>query len=345
MLILNICQPNQPQPPIPAKPPTNVPPLQGVGGLGATSTMQRSRTHFFLALFALIASFRASGQATLPPDMILVQGGTFTMGCTAEQTPDCYSDESPAHEVTLTDFYMGKYEVTQGQWQSLTGYTQAQMMSFSINQTLYGVGATHPIYYVSWYDAAVFCNQLSEQQGYTPCYYSDAAYTQIYGKNGSTYSLPITGTVFWKPLSNGYRLPTEAEWEYAARGGALSQGYKYAGTSSLGNLKNYCNYKNAGDGYDNYTSPVGSFLPNELGLYDLSGNLWEWCYDWYSDTYYSSPPPPCAPTGPGTGSFRVLRGGSWASVVIALRVAYRYGAFTPAYRNGGDLGFRLCRTP
>ena len=305
-------------------------------GRVATSTMQKSRTHFFLALFALIASLRASGQATLPPDMILVQGGTFTMGCTAEQTPDCDSDESPAHEITLTDFFISKYEVTQGQWQSLTGYTQAQMMSLAGSSNLYGVGATHPIYYVSWYDAAVFCNQLSEQQGYTPCYYSDVAYTQIYGKNGTTYSLPNTGMVFWKPLSNGYRLPTEAEWEYAARGGGLSQGYKYAGSNDVNLVAWYTNNSSS------VAHAVGTKNANELGLYDLSGNLWEWCYDWYGGTYYSSSPP-CAPTGPGSGSSRVLRGGSWFVNAFNVRVAVR-GGNTPDSR-GGYYGFRLCRTP
>ncbi len=274
---------------------------------------------------------RLYAQATLPPDMVFIQGGTFTMGCTAEQQPDCFFDETPAHEVTLTDFYMGKYEVTQGQWMALFGSNPSFFSS---------CGANCPVEQVSWYDAAVFCNRLSEQAGNTPCYYADAAYTQVYGKSGSNWSLPNSGTVYWKPDTKGYRLPTEAEWEYAARGGSGSKGYKYAGTSDLFALKNYCNYYDGGDGYDNLTSPVGALLPNELGLHDMSGNVWEWCYDWY-DSYAGSPA--CAPTGPGAGSNRVVRGGSWSLFAVFARVAFRFDN-SPVYRVT-DLGFRLCRTP
>jgi formylglycine-generating enzyme required for sulfatase activity len=265
--------------------------------------------------------------------MVFIQGGTFTMGCTAEQQPDCFGDESPAHEVTLTDFYMGKYEVTQEQWESLMGYTQAQMRDLA-NPTwsLFGIGNAYPIYYVSWYDAAVFCNRLSEQQGYTPCYYADAGYTLVYGKSGSTWSLPNTGTVYWKPDVKGYRLPTEAEWEYAARGGNMSMGYKYAGSNDLNAVAWY----SANSGFTSHI--VGTKAANELGLYDMSGNVFEWCYDWYNSGYYSSSPA-CAPLGGVGGEGRVFRGGSWYLNARYCRSALRYyDAPTFRYYN---IGFRL----
>ena len=273
----------------------------------------------------------------IPPEMVPVQGGTFTMGCTSEQMPDCFSNENPSHEVTLSDFEIGKYEVTQGQWMALMSDVNPSGTPYFPN-----CGSNCPIERVSWYDAAVFCNRLSQSAGYTPCYYSDAGYTQVYGKSGSVWSLPNTGTIYWNQDANGYRLPTEAEWEYAARGGSQSNGYKYAGTSNLDSLKYYCNYINGGDGYDNLTSPVGSFLPNEFTLFDMSGNVIEWCYDWYGYSYYANSPS-CAPVGESSGSGRVLRGGSWNYSAVYARVANRNYAY-PDYRYYLD-GFRLSRTP
>ena len=272
-----------------------------------------------------------------PPEMVPVQGGTFTMGCTSEQMPDCSSNENPAHEVTLSDFEIGKYEVTQGQWMALMSDVNPSGTPYFPN-----CGSNCPIERVSWYDAAVFCNRLSQSAGYTPCYYSDAGYTQVYGKSGSVWSLPNTGTIYWNQDANGYRLPTEAEWEYAARGGSQSNVYKYAGTSNLDSLKYYCNYYNGGDGYDNLSSPVGSFLPNELTLFDMSGNVFEWCYDWYGSSYYTNSPS-CVPVGESSGSGRVFRGGSWSTVAVGARVAFRSSDY-PAGRYI-YIGFRLSRTP
>jgi formylglycine-generating enzyme required for sulfatase activity len=247
------------------------------------------------------------------------------MGCTAEQQPDCFPDESPTHEVTLTDFYMGKYEVTQGQWTALFGTNPSNFSS---------CGTNCPVEQVSWYDAAVFCNRLSEQQGYTPCYYIDAGYTQVYGKSGSTWSLPNTSTspIYWKPDAKGYRLPTEAEWEYAARGGNISMGYKYAGSNDVNAVAWYID----NSAYDSHN--VGTKAANELGLYDMSGNIWEWCYDWYDGSYYNSSPA-CTPLGGAGGGYRVFRGGSLFSNALFCRSAAR-GYDTPAIRDN-TLGFRL----
>ena len=277
-----------------------------------------------------------SAQASIPPDMAFIQGGTFSMGCTIEQAPNCNPDEN-LDEVTLTDFYIGRYEITQGQWESVMGYTQAQMRDLCCpNNTLYGLSSTNPIYYVSWYDVIVFCNRLSEQQGYTPCYYSDLGYTQVFGKSGTNWSLPTMGAVFRDIGAKGYRLPTEAEWEYAARGGSLSKGYKYSGGNVLSDVGWYDINSN------NTTRAVGTKKANELGLFDMSGNVWEWCYDWYSSSYYSVSPP-CSPLGPTSGLDRVLRGGSWYDDIIFARSACR-NSISSFYRNF-FLGLRVCRTP
>ena len=259
------------------------------------------------------------------PEMILVEGGTFTRGCTEEQEADCLSSERPAHEVTVNSFYIGKYEVTQGEWESLMGE----------NPSGFGdCGSNCPVERVSWYDVVVYCNRLSEQAGLTPCYYSDDGYTNVYGKSGQTWSLPNAGEVYWLATANGYRLPTEAEWEYAARGGMQSEGYKYAGGNDESAVAWY------EDNSSDSTQAVGGKAPNELGLFDMSGNVWERCWDWYDSDYYNESVR-CQPPGPNSGSDRVIRGGSWGNAPAFLRCAFR------GYGTPGDgsytLGFRVAR--
>jgi formylglycine-generating enzyme required for sulfatase activity len=215
--------------------------------------------------------------------MVFVKGGTFTMGCTSEQGSGCSNDEKPAHQVTVSDFYIGKYEVTQAQWKSVMSSNPSNFK-----------GDNLPVEQVSWGDVQEFIRKLNAQTG----------------KN--------------------YRLPTEAEWEYAARGGAQSRGYKYSGSNTVGNVAWYD--ENSG----NTTHPVGQKSPNELGLYDMSGNVWEWCSDWYG-AYNSSWL--ADPIGPSSGSYRVVRGGSWGNVAQRVRVPYR-SDYTPGDRNN-LLGFRL----
>jgi len=217
------------------------------------------------------------------PEMIRVEGGTFQMGCTGEQGSDCYPRETPAHNVTLSSFYIGKYPVTQAQWQAVMG-----------DNPSYFKGENLPVEQVSWHDAQEYINRLNAATG------------------------------------KKYRLPTEAEWEYAARGGNKSQGYKYSGSNSIGNVAWY------GDNSGNTTHAVGTKQANELGIYDMSGNVWEWCQDWY-ESYSSSAQ--TNPTGPSWGSYRVFRGGSWDFNAQYCRVSFRDGIY-PDDRFD-DVGFRV----
>jgi len=273
-----------------------------------------------------LCGFRVCSDA--PDNMVYIPPGTYTMGCTPDQQGQCDSDENPPHAVTLSAFYMGKYEVTQGEWSALMSDINP---SGTPNFTACGTDC--PIERVSWFDAAVYCNRLSEQQGLEPCYYSDAGYTQVYGKNGSNWSLPNSGTVFWKTTAKGYRLPTEAEWEYAARGAGANPQTLYSGSDDIDLVAWYSNNSSS------KTWPRGQKAPNALGLYDMSGNVWEWCFDWY-DSY--SPSPQTNPLGPASGSFRVVRGGSWVNSAAVARVANRSGD-APVFRLYG-IGFRVCRS-
>jgi formylglycine-generating enzyme required for sulfatase activity len=225
--------------------------------------------------------------AAIADNMVRVSGGTFTMGCTSEQGGDCDSDESPTHQVTLSGYEMGKYEVTQAEWRAVMGTNPS---NFS------GCDAC-PVEQVSWNDIQEFLRKL----------------------NGMT--------------NGGYRLPTEAEWEYAARGGSSSRGYKYAGGNDLSRVAWY------DDNSGNKTHPVGQKQANELGLYDMSGNVWEWCSDW-KGTYPSGSQ--TNPKGPSSGAYRVFRGGSWINDARRCRVSYR-NSYDPTFR-GHNLGFRLARS-
>ena len=215
--------------------------------------------------------------------MVYVSGGTFTMGATSEQGSDADSDEKPTHSVTLSGYYIGKYEVTQELWEAVMGSNPS-----------YFKGDNLPVERVSWNDVQEFLRKLNAMTG------------------------------------KRYRLPTEAEWEFAARGGNSSRGYKYSGSNSLGNVAWY--YDNSGS----RTHAVGTKSPNELGIYDMSGNVWEWCQDWKGG--YSSSPQR-NPKGPNSGSRRVIRGGGLFSDARSCRVSCRFGN-TPDSRSY-ILGFRL----
>jgi formylglycine-generating enzyme required for sulfatase activity len=248
------------------------------------------------------------------PEMVLVEPGSFEMG-SASGRPD----EQPVHTVRITrPFYIAQYQLTFDEYDRFcedTGRRKAEDRG--------RVRGTLPVSNVTWYDAVAYCNWLSERQGLTPCY------------SGS-------GKVMHCDFSaNGYRLPTEAEWEYAARGGHLSQGYLYAGSDDPDEVAWY-----AGSSGDQI-QPVGQKKPNELGLYDMCGNMFEWCWDWYGEDYYASSPSddPLGPPMPAStsvrGPERVRRGGSWREDAINIRITSRsfdYASYV------GDNGFRLART-
>ncbi len=245
-------------------------------------------------------------------DFVTVCGGTFDMGCTPGQS-SCESDESPVMPVTLThDYYMGETEVTQGQYQAVMGSNPSSFTS---------CGSTCPVEQVSWHMAAAFANAVSSAAGLTQCYSCSGSGTSV---SCSVAMDPYT--------CDGYRLPTEAEWEGAARCG---EDLLYAGSNTVGDVGWYRG--NSGS----TTHAVAGKDANACGLYDMTGNVWEWTQDWYSSSYYTSGGR-TDPTGASSGSRRVLRGGCWDNSAANLRVADR-GSGDPSARNY-DLGFRLTRT-
>lgn len=264
----------------------------------------------------------------IPDGMALVKGGCFEMG---DAFGDGNDNEKPPHEVCVDDFYIGKYEVTVGEFKEFvreTGYhTEAEMgggcyywnsekwewkkdKNKSWENPLFSQTDRNPVVCVSWNDANAYVN--------------------------------------WKGLKSGlrYRLPTEAEWEYAARSGGKKHKYSWGNSAPSGNIADESAkstfpkliiLRGYDDGYV-YTSPVGSFKPNEVGLYDMTGNVWEWVQDLYGEGYYKNSPKD-NPTGPSSGKLRIIRGGSWGYGPIAGRTTYR-GGYLQAFGND-DFGFRL----
>jgi formylglycine-generating enzyme required for sulfatase activity len=256
-------------------------------------------------------------QKETAPDMVLVKGGSFQMGS------NDYDNEKPIHTVWVADFYMGRCLVTLAEFRAFikaTGHTtdaekkgynhiwtggkREQKNGINWRHNVQGQPATdtHPVIHVSWNDAVAYCAWLNEV-------------------------LPAGQKV--------YRLPTEAEWEYAARGGEHRDEYRYAGSDNIDEVAWYRDNSNMA------THPVGQKKANALGLHDMSGLVWEWCSDWYGADYYKNSPAD-NPKGPTSGSFRVVRGGSWYDYPRYCRVAVRY-YYAPGV-CGYDIGFRLFRT-
>jgi uncharacterized repeat protein (TIGR02543 family) len=244
-------------------------------------------------------------------NFVRIVGGTFTMGSPYSE-PDRRINEAQ-HLVTVSSFYMGKYQVTQAEYEIVMGENPS-----------YFKGSNLPVEMVSWYDAVEYCNRLSQIEGLTPVYL-------VSGDN-----------IICDWDANGYRLPTESEWEYACRAGTTTPF-----NTGININTNYANFDGkypyrdstlsygGNDGtYRGCTTPVGSFAPNPWGLYDMHGNVWEWCWDWFGN--YS-----IDPLGATSGVHRVARGGCWVTSGLGLRSAYRGGG-TPSVRNYYT-GFRLVR--
>jgi len=219
-------------------------------------------------------------------EMVFVEGGTFTMGCTdgeCQELKGFKTNDVPAHEVTVDGFYIGMYEITQAQWRTVMGKNPSQFE-----------GDSFPVKLVSWLEIQEFIAKLNI----------------LTGKN--------------------YRLPTEAEWEFAARGGVKSKGYKYSGSNNIDEVAWYSENSNK------KTRRVGTKTPNELGIYDMSGNVFEWCSDWlgeYSETTQTNP------QGPSSGKDRIIRGGDYLNNTSRARISSRV-AWLPGF-SPNDFGFRL----
>ncbi len=294
---------------------------------------------------AIKARLDAAGMTEVPSGMVLIPAGDFVMGNATNVFPagEGSSDELPQHTVSISAFYMDQAEVTKAKWDEV--YNWATNNGYGFDNSGSGKATNHPVHTVNWYDCVKWANARSEMEGMTAC---STVSGEVF-RAGT--DIPVCDFV-----ADGYRLPTEAEWEKAARGGAGNRRFPWTDTSTIQHTRaNYyaatASYtydtsatENYHPDYDSggspYTSPVGSFAPNGYGLYDMAGNLWEWCWDWYGSTYYGSSPSE-DPRGPASGSGRVARGGDWSGSASSCRGANR------GYDSPGSeysiLGFRLVR--
>ena len=282
--------------------------------------------------------FRVTASDTLPPaGFALIPAGSFTMGDALDGM-----SSAPTHTVNVSAFYMGKYEVTKALWDEVLTWGAAN--SYTDLSAGGGKASNHPVHTITWFDMVKWCNARSQKDGVTPVYTVSGAVM----KTGTT-----APTANWS--ANGYRLPTEAEWEKAARGGKSGKRFPWGDTISHSQA-NY--YASSGYSYDlsgavnnnhpsytaggqPYTSPVGSFAANGYGLYDMAGNVWQWCWDWYGSY---NPAGLTDPRGPAaSGTYRMDRGGSWNDYgADYCRVAYRNGSIP--FLSKPNLGFRVARS-
>ncbi len=310
--------------------PSDEPPIAGVGYYSLAAVLTYPGTSGWVCNASLTPfSYNLTGPST-DITMVSIPAGSFLMGSPSDEEGR-YMDEGPQRVVNISPFEMSETEVTQRQWEDVMDWNES---GFS--------GDDHPVEFATWFDCVYFCNELSEAHGYTKCYTMT---------NMTYYGLQIrSADVICDWEADGYRLPTEAEWEYACRAGTTTR-YYWGDSSEESIMKQYCWYRRNAYSRDwknphadeEGTQSVGEKIPNAFGLYDMSGNVWEWCWDWFSPSYYGTRPDPDSdPTGASSGSERVLRGGTYGSGAPECRSAVHV-CFTP-----GDLdyavGFRLCRS-
>ena len=304
---------------------------------------------FRVGMFAFAVMVGVSGcnsregnptEGNLLEGMVWIPGGNFSMG---DSKAEGWDAELPVHSVYVDGFYMDQTEVTKAQWDAV--YNWAVAHGYSFDNVGSGKAANHPVHTVSWYDVVKWCNARSEMEGRTPCY----------TVSGSPYKTGQSAPVC-NFEADGFRLPTSDEWEYAARGGLQGKRFPWGDTITHDNANYYANgsaysydasaYTTSTyhpvydeDGYP-YTSPVGSFGANDYGLYDMAGNVWEWCWDRYGSSYYASSPS-SNPQGPSSGSGRVNRGGGWFNGADYCRAASRDSS-NPDFAIS-IVGFRVVR--
>ena len=240
-----------------------------------------------------------SDQWLAPAGMASIPAGPFQMG------DDRVGGATPVHTVTVSTFAIDKWEVSIELWETVRAWGNAHGYDLRAGGSF---GAKHPVHLVSWFDVVKWCNARSEKEGKVAAYYLDEAMTQLY-RSGEKAPVGVK----WDA---GYRLPTEAEWEKAARGGVAGKLYPWGTDEISAELANYGASNKGG------TTPVGSYGANGYGLYDMAGNVWEWCWDWYGGYEQTAQ---TDPRGPSSGSFRVIRGGSWNNLAERCRVADRNG--------------------
>jgi formylglycine-generating enzyme required for sulfatase activity len=295
---------------------------------------------------SLSDTFLLTVNSAVPTGFALIPQGSFTMGNSVLADTDITN--APTRTVTLDAFFMNKYEVTMAEWDEVrtwglsNGYTDLAAGS--------GKASNHPVHSISWYDIVKWCNARSQKEGLTPVYYTNDAQTTTY-KTGNVYV--TNAQVKWS--ANGYRLPTEAEWEKAARGGLSGKRFPWGDTIShshanyytvsyiaydlSGTVNNY--HSTYAIGNTPYTSPVGAFAANGYGLHDMAGNVWEWCWDSYGTYAVGSQTNPRGPASSDL-TLRVMRGGSWDYLADSGRVARRVDYNTTVATI--NIGFRVVRS-
>ena len=290
--------------------------------------------------YRVVAAVTNASAPAVPAGMVRVPAGEFAMG-NALDPAEGATLELPVHTVLVSAFFMDRYEVTKALWDEVLA--AATNHGYAFTAPGLGKAANHPVHSVTWFDCVKWCNARSEQAGLTPCYTMAGAVMRT-GTNAPDCN--------WS--ANGYRLPTEAEWEKAARGGVAGRRFPWGDTITY-DQANY--YSSAADTYDQnsthgyhplyakgatpYTSPAGSFAANGYGLYDMAGNVWEWCWDWYAANDYATSASR-DPVGAAAGTCRLLRGGSWYVSGRNCRASNRLNYKTPD-TVFYSIGFRCVR--